>query len=333
MLPKPKLDPDALKDFIRASGLSYKSTGVSYVFNCPKCSKKDKLYIRKSDGRFRCFYCYQNIGFFGRADYALSELTGIDRKYISTVLFGTDEAAFSLLMDVQFREDGDDREIEDEVLETQFPYDYYPIDHSYSVRGLEYLQGRGVTLDIAKQYGIRYAPTERRVVFPIESDGALLGWQGRLVIDTKYEDENGEIQQAVKAKNSPGLKRERLVMFGDRVKDDQIILCEGPVSAIKCHLCGSGNIATMGKGVSRKQIELIKNSGVKKLYLALDPDAATETGNLVKELIGDMEIYHMLPPGEDSDLGDMTYEEVRELYLKAPRVNGMQIFAYIKSHY
>jgi hypothetical protein len=324
------LDPAILKEFIRNSGLSYKQTAVSYVFTCPKCNKQNKLYIRKSDGRFRCFYCYGSVGFHGRADWALSELLNVERKNVASALFGYADLPHSLYLDINIKDfltPEDNEPLQDDLIEVSYPYDYYPIDHKHSARGAAYLEGRGVPLEIAKKYNIRYAPSLLRVIFPVEFQGSLLGWQGRLVVPTEYEDEDGEIKEALKVQNSFGLKRDRIVMFADRVTQEHLILCEGPIDAIKCDRIG-GNVATMGKGVSPGQINLIKNSGIKRLYLALDPDAATETSNLVDRLSGDMVIYHML--AAKTDLGDMDFDEVYDLYRSAVPIGAGKVFIYIK---
>ena len=85
----------------------------------------------------------------------------------------------------------------------------------------------------------------------------------------------------------------------------------------------------MGKNISAKKIELIRASGVRKIYAALDPDAAKETANLVRSF-SDMEVYHMLPMAGKKDLGEMTYEDVYEQFLSARRVRSSNIFIYIK---
>jgi hypothetical protein len=101
------------------------------------------------------------------------------------------------------------------------------------------------------------------------------------------------------------------------------------VDALKCHLAG-GNVASMGKVVSSQQIALIKASGVRRVYLGLDRDAATETMKLAKAFSdyrdtgdgGMFEVYRLLPaPGYD-DLGDMPPELVLEQFRSAPRVGA-----------
>jgi DNA primase len=129
-----------------------------------------------------------------------------------------------------------------------------------------------------------------------------------------------------------GDKRDRVLMFADRLTgSDHAVLCEGPMDALKAHLCG-GNVATMGKVVHRNQIALIRNAGIGKIYLALDPDAAAETGKLVSEIGIDMECYQILPPPGREDLGECTPKEVYSAMLGARRVTAAHVFIFVGTH-
>ena len=57
------LNPQKLNKYIKDLGISFKETSKSFIFNCPLCNGKDKLYVRKNDGRFRCFKCATDNGF------------------------------------------------------------------------------------------------------------------------------------------------------------------------------------------------------------------------------------------------------------------------------
>jgi hypothetical protein len=167
------------------------------------------------------------------------------------------------------------------------------------------------------------------VAFPVELEGRLVGFQERTVLkETKlWSDELDRFTETPKVLSSKGIPREQLVMFGDRLAGvEHVVLCEGPIDAIKAHLCG-GNVATMGKAVSKGQIALLRANGIKKIYLALDPDAAEETARLAREF-GDLEVYLMHAPAGYKDLGAMSMEAVRDLFTSAPRVNPGHIFVF-----
>ena len=329
------VDPAILKNILQESGLKYKQTSISYVFNCPKCNKKDKLYIRKRDGRFVCWYCREISNFRGRPEFALAALLNEDLKVVSSRLYGGSYVPVDIHLDVHIKDFlGDEDEFEEEIKAipiVEFPHDYYELDSPKAVRGVEYLRSRGIPLWMAKQYNIRYCPVKRRVVFPVDNHGKLYGWQERLVIDNHWVDEKGVERTMPKILSSTGIPRDRTLMFSDRLQGlDYAVLCEGPFDAIKCHFIG-GNICAMGKAVSVGQINLLLLSGIKKLYLALDPDAANEIGRLVSQLNADVELYEMVAKGnaDKPDLGAMAFDEVYELYLNAKPVNPSKLFYYL----
>lgn len=325
------LDPLVLKRVLKESGLSYTENSRSYIFTCPKCDKAKKLYIRKSDGRFVCFFCKELHGFHGRAEYGLSALLNVPVKDIVAVLYEgrvVHEGDAYLEMDElrDFFEDEDQEEVSHELV--QWPIETYTMDDPKAARGLEYLKGRGIPQSIAMQYGLRYYPEQRRVMFPVQSGPHLFGWQARLVIPHIWYDQEGNQREIPKILTSKGLRREHVLMFGDRlIGSDHAILCEGPVDGIKAHYCG-GNVVTMGKAVSPTQVSLLKRVGVRRIYLALDPDAAEETERLVRDL-GDLELYDMTATGA-KDLGEMSFEEVYELFLSCSPISASRVFVFLK---
>ena len=328
-------DSDRLSSVIKDSGVSFKENSKSFIFKCPRCDKKDKLYLRKTDGRFCCFVCKETENFQGKAEYALSELLGVNLSLVKEQLYGSRAKAkqFDELLDedTDLYYEMDDQSEEDPLLNTptrSWPYDYYPLDHKHSKRGLKYLEGRGITLNICEKYGLRYSPVERRVCFPITYQGRLLGWQGRFICDSKVETEDGQVKEIPKILSTSDVRRDLLLMFEDRVEDDHIVVCEGPVDAIKADLCG-GNVATMGKAISDGQLARIRELNTKKVYLALDPDASSEMDRIVRSL-PDRELFHLLPSKGYKDLGEMSPEAVLESFKTAKRIVTGEIFVYLK---
>jgi len=285
-----------------------------------------------------CFVCAEGEGRFrGKAEFALAALFGWPVGEVRRKLYGDDfedKTVDDLLTFQLYDFYGEEDEIVEDVTSTlptlPWPGDFYPIDDPKSARGLKYLeQERGVPLALALEYGLRYCPPQRRVIFPVEVNGRLIGWQARSVIPTEWHDDDGILHVVPKILGNKGLKREVSLMFGDRLQgSDHAVICEGPLDGIKAHLC-RGNTVTMGKAVSEAQIKAIRRSGVKKVYLALDPDAAAEMDRLCHEL-GDLELYHLLPSRGHKDLGEMTPEAVLEQFNKASRVDAGMLFMYLK---
>jgi len=127
-------------------------------------------------------------------------------------------------------------------------------------------------------------------------------------------------------------------MFIDNVKeDDFIIVAEGPIDAIKFDLCGN-SVATMGKIISEKQIELIMERRPKKVYLALDDDAAPEMRKLQSKL--QVPVYKIDVPqsakerctsqNKKADFGECSFEECLEAFKNARQLNHLSTVLYLK---
>jgi hypothetical protein len=330
--------PGVIKDLLAEAGLGQvKQNSKSYILNCPRCKKKDKLYIRKADGRFCCWRCKELDNFQGAPEYVFAELLNRPIQELRKLIWGLDGPTGNLFLTLNLTDwFGDDDEID--VLAMAPPVGVEPdpgfrsIDSQWGEPGLAYLESRGIPLSVALDYGIEYWPAEQRVVFPVKSQGKLLGWQSRIIGPTEFETEDGRIATVPKALTYNGLKKDRVLMFGDRITGTHCVLTEGPVDAIKADRCG-GNVASLGKAVSFHQLALLKNSGITRLYVGLDPDAAPEIKRIVDELYSDLEIYDMRAPTSDRDLGAMSFDEVYDLYRNAPRVNKGTLFVYIKRHW
>lgn len=313
---------EALADLVSSGTVPYEETRRSYVFECPKCGKP-KLHMFKDDGRFTCWICKETEGFCGRPEYALSLLLGRDLGELRQVLYGVSPPAAASHVEFQLRDFWADDEEPDpdayELAEVRWPHDFYPLDHRFSGKGVEYLASRGVSPELGRKYGLRYCPPQRRVIFPISHGGRLFGWQARATFATEVEDpETLEVYRAPKILTTSGLQKEYAFIFWDNLDGSpHAFLSEGPFDAIKGDLCG-GNVGTGGKAVSRQQVGLIRNLGVSDVYLGLDPDACAETRRLLAEF-SDLRTRVVEPPPHREDLGACTLEEVSAAFATAPR--------------
>jgi len=330
---------EKLRLMLEESGISFKSNTKSYVMECPRCHKREKLYIRKADGRFVCWVCKESEGYSGYAEWCLTDLTGKPVDQIRAYLYGVNTPV-GRFIDIKFDEFfGDEDEIPMFVGGDLKPIEDDPgfrdLDSPAGTRGVAYLARRGISLGVAKEYGIKTWPARNSIVFPVVFRGSQVGWQTRYIGETEVLDDEEASPVSLKipkAMTSLGLKKERTLMFSDRIVGDWVVLCEGPIDALKAHLCG-GNVAALGKGVSGYQLDLIKNMGIKRLYLGLDPDAFMESAKILREMAQYVEVYDMRPPAPYGDLGEMTMEEVKVLFDKAPRLHPNHLFLYLKDHY
>lgn len=312
-------EPRLLKAFIEAGDVPFTEGASSFIFTCPRCNKERKLYIRKRDGRFVCFRCREDSNFQGkRTEFALAELYNISIDQAVEQIYPNFDIALKSYLELKLVNPYDDNEEiieEDELLGISMPSEFVGIESDKSIKGISYMISRGVGVDLFDKYDLKYNPKWRTVVFPVYMGGTLVGWQERGTdSDFKY--------------TLNGFKKEKTLMFYDRSDADHVILCEGPVDAIKADLCG-GAVSSMGKGVSPKQLDLIKQK-TRKLYLALDPDASKEFDSICRSMYDYMDsIYVLTTPKGRKDLGASTFEEVYEQFQKAEKYTG-RIFMFLR---
>ncbi len=317
-------NPDALKEIIEEGGIHFKEGAVSFIFTCPRCEKPDKLYIRKGDGVFCCFRCGADdvSKFKGKAEFALRELYSIPLEILRERLYGAESSLLKSHLDFKLanRWTSDEEEFGYDIVNEGLPAipwspDFVGPDNPAFAKGRSYLlEKRGLSDTHINEYQLKYHPKWGCVVFPVIVGGQLVGWQERAIDrDFKY--------------TLAGFKKDQVLMFQDRlIGSPHAVLTEGPVDALKAHLCG-GNVCSMGKSVSKTQLEILRT--MEKVYLGLDPDASQEIDSICRALYDDVEVFLMPPPSGRKDLGECTELEVFEQFKTAKKYTG-QMFLYFK---
>lgn len=285
--------------------------GRSLIFDCPSCGGKKKLYIEKESGRSACF----KQGSIGKCpqgslpEYALHLIIGIPSRQIKDMLYN---GAVHIKKDL----DKPSFEKQTQKITNLKPIGMsdLPMDIQYRgmkdfKEGADYLLSRGINSDICEKYMIGYSPSMRRVIFPVKMNNKIYGWQGRAIdkVDKKY-----------RMYNLPGPWKAKSLMFYDNLKDkDYAIIAEGGISALKFDQVG-GVVASMGKMISKDQLKLIINAGIKKIYLALDRDAFA-INEEVRYYITQYSIqcFKIEVPEHRDDFGDCTFEECQKAFAEA----------------
>jgi hypothetical protein len=281
--------------------------------------------------------CRETTGFAGKVEWCLTELTGKPVTELRKDLYGPEHRS-SVYLDIQIRDFFSEEDeiplfVPQDLHEMELDPGFRELTDPVSQAGVRYLESRGLSLDLCLEYQVMYWPMQNAVVFPAIIRGKTVGWQTRIAGPNYFKDpETGLEYKVPKAMTAVGLKKDRMLMFGDRITGDHAILCEGPIDAMKASYCG-GNVAALGKGVSAYQLDLLKHSSIKKLYLALDPDAFIESGKILKEMAQYMDVYDMRPPKPYGDIGEMSLEEVKMLMEHAPKLDKTHLFIYLKDFY
>lgn len=312
---------DNLENFIKNHAIVPKKVnGRSYIFDCPVCNGNEKLYINKDTGQTVCFRqkeenCPKNGS---KPTYALSLISGISFNSVKDELYNY---IVSPLKDEDFNISFDDeKDFSEEKAKVELMADMIPINWEDANDGIRYLiDSRGISEGTLNKYKIYYSPSMRRVIFPVIINGNIEGWQGRAI---------DNVDKAYRMYNMPGRWRDSTVMFFDNLKKSQhAIIAEGAISALKFDLAG-GFVATMGKAISDKQLELIANSGVSKVYLALDRDAFDKVDDYrlkLKKMNHNLKIYKIPIPKNRDDFGDCSYSECLESFNSAEELDGSEI--------
>lgn len=292
-------------------------TARSFIFDCPSCGGKKKLYIQKRDGSSVCFK-QGNPGMCPRpgthAPYALSLISGLPYNQVKQFLNGN-EVTISDDIDVDFDESKNNNKINKELAPIgfdKFPHDISYIGSESFIDGKNYLNSRGITDDMIKKYDIGYSPSMRRVIFWVRRGDKTYGWQGRAIdkVDKEY-----------RMYNLPGEWKSKTLMFENNIiNSDFAILAEGAVSALKFELCGNF-VASMGKEVSKNQLNRLKELGIKKLYLALDRDAFAKNEQIRYTLSSEgIECFKIEVPPHRDDFGDSTCKECLQAFQSAKKL-------------
>jgi hypothetical protein len=258
------------------------------------------MWIRRRNGRAICFRCGSKWSW--RA--LVSKIARVSMQDAYAVLFG--EGAGDELEAPMENGLFDEREEEDSGEKTDRPILIGPdfVGIELSPRGLDYLIRRGVTdPGTILAFDIRYHAMMDAVVFPIRHNGVTYGWQAR-----KIAPQEGELRLI-----SSRFNKSHFLLNYDRARiQKRLIVVEGPFDCAHTDVQGYGSVASLGKGVSLDQIDLILRSEAEELYLGLDPDASEEVYELV-DLIGlKKRVYRARPPEHREDFGEATMSEVEE---------------------
>jgi hypothetical protein len=321
---------EKIKEIIEDSGFDYIEKVRTLYTTCPECGQDDKFSILKENGS--CV-CYRGSCEFGRQWFEdwIAQTQGISRPDAKKLLHGHKTYVGGDNLVISFTED--EVTPDDIPLEAlEWPqYGFNLLEGPDSEDGLNYLQSRGIPLEIAKQYDIRYSSWFRRVVLPIHMGGKNYGWQARAV---------DKVDAADRMRNNEGFRRDAMIMFMDRVSDcKHMILCEGPFDALKFHNVG-GNVATLGKEIADKQVDLINSSGIDTLYIALDDDAAEEMNKLSGRIDSNIKLKLIKVPesavlrceqdGNKADFGECTFDECTQAFENAVDFDSDYILIHIK---
>ena len=320
---------DKIIDIISDQGLNYTEKSRTIYTTCPECGRSDKLSILKENG---ATICYHGGCDFGKAWFQdwLALTAGISIQEAKKQIYGTTEKFTEKL---EFDLGNKKKNLKEDLQSLEWPVPgFIAIDDPQAVEGSSYLENRGITTELAKHCGIMYSPWFRRVVLPINMNNECYGWQARAI---------DKVNDSERMRNNTGFRRESLLMFYDTLADNEIaMLFEGPFDALKFYSFG-GIVCSMGKHISDKQVALINESGVKEVYLGLDPDATVELRELTRRIEKKIKILTIPEScnirckklGKKPDFGECTFMEAKEAFDNAKDFSNGHVFMNLKKFF
>lgn len=327
-----KLTSERIKQIISEQGLDFKEKTRTIYTVCPGCNKSDKLSILKANGFTICYR--GSCEFKGPRPFYewLMQTAKITAHAAMDMIYNDYEQEYAEKVELKLSlNETEEKRLRGEIniYPTEWPIAFTEtMDSPSSAPGVVYLESRGISKQIAKKYDIWFNYLNERIVFPVKQERTCIGWQARTINNNVFP----------KMLNNTGFQRASSVMFIDNVKEYEFaIIAEGPIDAIKFDLCGNA-VATMGKIISEKQIEIIMEKRPKKIYLALDDDAAPEMRKLQSKL--QIPVYRIDVPesaktrcalnNKKADFGECTFEECLDAFKNARQLNHLNTILYLK---
>jgi DNA primase len=314
-----KFNPEA---WLEDRGIGFRRSPKNWFIlkECPFCSRKNTGGIDPNGKSFKCFSAKCSAGPDSKCSIAVlvSHVAGISMK--EAIEITRDGYDFDLSAQNTRKEEeidnfvlsmlGDIKSRQPEIVksaptkEINKPHFFKTVTEDDS-EAVEYLESRGISLEMARDLDVQVWESDKRVAFMIETFGMTYGYVAR--------DYTG--RSPLKVRNSEGNFRSNAVWNYDRVcESETLVICEGIFSAIGCGIDRS--IATLGAEVSPGQVELISQMKAKTVYIYFDVDADNMALNLFDKLspfFDDIRIVRVpaiqTSSGSYKDAADFTPEE------------------------
>lgn len=257
-----------------------------WTLNCPSCHErgepsmdtKKKLWVNLIKGKFHCYRCKWS----GPLTRLIEKISNVPLVEALKILRGEQLDPLDHLSLKIYEEKYEFESEEDEVLpEVELPYGYEPIEGPHP-----YLATRGIPWKYAvdQDWGISKAGyTKDRIIVPSFMDDRLVYWQARA---TWEEPGNSDFKKVL---NPKGVSARSILYNYDTAKSyEDLIIVEGFIDAVKA---GPNAVATNGKRLHPEQVEWLRKTNAKRIFICWDLDAWTDAkrdknGNIAKRKDG-----------------------------------------------
>lgn len=349
-------------DFLKQELGESRDAGGETRFNCPFCGETDqKMYVQNSKGLWICFKCsetgnpvsfvmkHYGIGFVeakdilalhgydvdtGEGEYDTSqygeELTPEERLYLFVVREGEPL----------------EKDVKEEYTMPKPPTNTKSLSNNLNnpeaFPFFAYLHKRGVTLEQIHTHNISYVTygtvelrdgremdlVNHLVFFTFNNNKEPIYWNTRSIDPNPF----------IKSFNAPSdpeeySKSNTIFNLNNALNTDKIVINEGVFDAMTV---GESGVATFGKKITHKQIELIKEAvkgRATPIYLFLDSDAVDETVQAVNKLNEQVNSsVYIVINNTDKDANDLGKEACEDLIQKAIKGDSGGVLHYITNN-
>lgn len=313
-----------IEDYVSANLTNAKTVqagnGNEMTAVCPACDRYGGFYINTETGAYVCWKCdfraHTVVGLVAQVeDLSWSEARG----YIFTrsVKLRRKQDVFSLADRVRALRPHAITEDEPETnVEVELPEYYvqiYDADRDPKWQLPRYLKERGITSRAAKDWGLGYCRKGKygdRLVIPIDCPAGV-SWTARAMSKDVW---------GPKYLNPPGADHRRLLIgwHVSRVTGD-IVLCEGPLDAVRLYQHDLPALALGGKELHDEQLAMLRALPPKAaVTVMLDPEEEVAPYKLAERLSLHFESIYIahLPlktkAGKKLDPGESTREQAHK---------------------
>jgi DNA primase len=276
-----------------ALGVGTSSKGNEQIHHCPFCHHhKKKLQINLDTQQFHCWVC----------DAKGSRITSLLKK------LKVDAKSIQTIKDIYGDNDFNYNPNEDYPEKLELPKEFKPlyikpksINPTYR-KAISYLSKRNIDMDLIIKYNIGYC-----------GDGE---YSGRIIIPSY--DENNELNYfeartfydnvSLKYKKPPVSRN--VIMFENQINwNEEITLVEGVFDAFSVR---RNAIPLLSKYILPKLKNKIKEMGITKINILLDPDAIKNSVNHTEYFLKNgITVKNIILT--DSDAGDSGFERITKL--------------------
>lgn len=190
-----------------------------------------------------------------------------------------------------------------------------------------YVTERGIKVETAKRWGLRYDKRLQRVVFPVRRmDGRLVGCSGRII--PLYDVPNKLGDNPLRYYNYCGLNKMRYLYGAHLFKlGKPVVITEGQFDALKTSQALGENVnvcATLGHGFSENHHKTIAAAQPDVIYLFPDNDAAgRKAAEMIASKVKSTAPVSLIRVTQGKDPGGMTDEDIRKSFASAePLLDG-----------